>query len=252
MVPRCTCYSFTCLCSNCDDLPEPLADPIQDPSGFVYEGSESQRIEGVTATLYQKTISEDSMGDSQEVVAVWDAARYGQSNPVITDAEGYYRWDVPEGLWQVKFEKEGYETVTTDGSDPTELSDNVTLYDGLPIRIEHDMVIRAVAMADNMTDSEVVSFRFIVSTSGVENVAVDTSEISVSPIPMRDMINIQTRGRSILGVHIFDMRGARLISRNFSNHPSEVSVETATLPKGIYLIVVETDFGKSCLRTIKV
>lgn len=141
---------------------------------------------------------------------------------------------------------------TTDGSDPTELSDNVTLYDGLPIRIEHDMVIRAVAMADNMTDSEVVSFRFIVSTSGVENVAVDTSEISVSPIPMRDMINIQTRGRSILGVHIFDMRGARLISRNFSNHPSEVSVETATLPKGIYLIVVETDFGKSCLRTIKV
>lgn len=505
----CTCYSFTCLCSNCDDLPEPLADPIQDPSGFVYEGSESQRIEGVTATLYQKTISEDSMGDSQEVAAVWDAARYGQSNPVITDAEGYYRWDVPEGLWQVKFEKEGYETVTTDwlpvpppqldvniamkhlvapavvtasatptavtidfskfmlcptantsrifvkqngsilrgrieypdyqkngngevaskvtfipesviespqvevlvskdvesyagipmssdyiatidvrpvlsaisveqsfeakigdvleievsavpaaagegiaitavstspsvvpvepataytdadgkarfsvsarmagttrilfktigsgfeaiadvtatpailgrvsrpvtsvstdlpvdagtevylgcstkgasilyttdGSDPTELSDNVTLYDGLPIRIEHDMVIRAVAMADNMTDSEVVSFRYIVSTSGVENVAVDTSEISVSPIPMRDMINIQTRGRSILGVHIFDMRGARLISRNFSNHPSEVSVETATLPKGIYLIVVETDFGKSCLRTIKV
>lgn len=505
----CTCYSFTCLCSNCDDLPEPLADPIQDPSGFVYEGSESQRIEGVTATLYQKTISEDSMGDFQEVVAVWDAARYGQSNPVITDAEGYYRWDVPEGLWQVKFEKEGYETVTTDwlpvpppqldvniamkhlvapsvvtasatptaviidfskfmlcptantsrifvkqngsilrgrieypdyqkngngevaskvtfipesviespqvevlvskdvesyagipmssdyiatidvrpvlsaisveqsfetkigdvleievsavpaaagegiaitavstspsvvpvepaiaytdadgkarfsvsarmagtarilfktigsgfeaiadvtatpailgrvsrpvasvstdlpvdagtevylgcstkgasilyttdGSDPTELSDNVTLYDGLPIRIEHDMVIRAVAMADNMTDSEVVSFRFIVSTSGVENVAVETSEISVSPIPMRDMINIQTRGRSILGVHIFDMRGARLISRNFSTHPSEVSVETTTLPKGIYLIVVETDFGKSCLRTIKV
>ena len=40
----------------------------------------------------------------------WDAAEYQQENPLSTDENGKYAWDVPEGMWQVKFEKEGYET----------------------------------------------------------------------------------------------------------------------------------------------
>ena len=40
----------------------------------------------------------------------WDATEYAQENPLFTDENGFYRWDVPQGLWQVKFEKEGYET----------------------------------------------------------------------------------------------------------------------------------------------
>jgi len=40
----------------------------------------------------------------------WNAEEYAQENPLFTDENGYYRWDVPQGLWQVKFEKEGYET----------------------------------------------------------------------------------------------------------------------------------------------
>jgi len=41
---------------------------------------------------------------------VWDAEEYAQENPLFTDENGMYQWDVPQGLWQVKFEKEGYET----------------------------------------------------------------------------------------------------------------------------------------------
>ena len=49
-------------------------------------------------------------GDLHENVVLGDAEEYAQKNPLFTDEYGMYRWDVPKGLWQVKFEKEGYET----------------------------------------------------------------------------------------------------------------------------------------------
>ena len=85
-------------------------DPILDPSGYVYEAVGSNRLEGVTATAYYKEVVEDMYGDLHENVVLWDAEAYAQENPLFTDENGMYQWDVPQGLWQVKFEKEGYET----------------------------------------------------------------------------------------------------------------------------------------------
>lgn len=85
-----------------------------DPSGFVYEGVFSNRLEGVTATAYYKETVEDMYGDIHENIVKWDAEEYAQQNPLFTDENGYYRWDVPQGMWQVKFEKEGYETTYSD------------------------------------------------------------------------------------------------------------------------------------------
>ena len=81
-----------------------------DPSGYVYEGVPSNRLEGVKATCYYKEFVEDMYGDMHENIVKWDASEFEQENPVLTDKEGMYAWDVPQGLWQVKFEKEGYET----------------------------------------------------------------------------------------------------------------------------------------------
>lgn len=78
-----------------------------DPSGFVYEGVTDNRLGGVTATLYYKESE-----DSGEVL--WNAAEYGQENPLTTDAKGAYAWDVPEGLWKVVYTKDGYETAESD------------------------------------------------------------------------------------------------------------------------------------------
>ncbi len=85
-----------------------------DPSGFVYEGVSSNRVEGVMASCYYKEFVEDMYGDIIEKVVLWDAEAYAQENPLFTDENGMYRWDVPQGLWQVKFEKEGYETTYSD------------------------------------------------------------------------------------------------------------------------------------------
>lgn len=95
---------------NWNESNNPNADPAIDPSGYVYEGVSTNRVQGVTATAYYKEMVEDMYGDVEEKVVLWNAAEYAQENPLFTDEEGMYRWDVPAGLWQVKFEKEGYQT----------------------------------------------------------------------------------------------------------------------------------------------
>ena len=76
---------------------------LYDPSGFVYEAVESNKVEGATATV----IFADS-GDA------WDASAHEQVNPQITDIYGSFAWDVPDGTYKVKVEKDGYETAYTD------------------------------------------------------------------------------------------------------------------------------------------
>lgn len=77
-----------------------------DPSGYVCEAVPSNVLESVTVTLYK-------MGDGGKEEE-WDAADYDQTNPVTTNADGVYAWDVPAGQWKVKFEKESYKTACSD------------------------------------------------------------------------------------------------------------------------------------------
>ncbi len=84
-----------------------------DPSGFVFEGTEDNRVSGVTATIYQ------NMGSAECPNYVkWDDDNQNpaerQTNPLRTaepdeadpDAAGRYGWDVPAGEWQVRFHDE--------------------------------------------------------------------------------------------------------------------------------------------------
>lgn len=93
---------------NEDEPPYPIVNPIHDPSGYVYEAVSSNRLQGVTATCYYKEVVEDMYGDLHENIVLWNAEEYAQKNPLFTDENGMYQWDVPQGLWQVRFEKEGY------------------------------------------------------------------------------------------------------------------------------------------------
>lgn len=106
----CECKCKKCGKYPCECKPKPEKKPVHDPSGFVYEGVFNNRVEGVTATCFYKETVEDMYGDLHDNVVKWDAEEYGQENPLHTDKDGFYQWFVPEGLWQVKYEKEGYET----------------------------------------------------------------------------------------------------------------------------------------------
>ena len=96
---------------------------VIDPSGFTYEAVASNRLSGVKATIYYKN-------EKGEIVQ-WKAEEYGQQNPLLTDSQGKYRWDVPEGEWQVKYEKEGYETTYSDWLPvpPPQMDVNIGLVD---------------------------------------------------------------------------------------------------------------------------
>lgn len=74
-----------------------------DPSGYIYEAVKQNRISGAKMTIYYK---DPDTGKEIE----WVADDFDQKNPLTTDENGEYAWDVPEGLWRVKFEKDGYET----------------------------------------------------------------------------------------------------------------------------------------------
>ena len=81
-----------------------------DPSGYVYEAVASNRLPGVTVTCYERVTKYDIYEEPYDEVQFWDASPYDQVNPLVTDQEGRYAWDVPEGWWQVKAELDGYET----------------------------------------------------------------------------------------------------------------------------------------------
>ena len=90
-----------------------------DPSGYVYDANTNERLPGVTTTVYC-VLSDGSDGffankpSDTNYGTLWDASEWDQMNPLTTDSQGRYAWDVPEGWWRVKYEKEGYHTVWSD------------------------------------------------------------------------------------------------------------------------------------------
>ncbi|MDR3339881.1 MAG: hypothetical protein LBT25_07320, partial [Candidatus Symbiothrix sp.] len=111
---------------------------IRDPSGYVYEAVPSNRLEDVTAGVYQKTWEEDMYGNPVETIVLWDAENYSQVNPQQTNAYGEYAWDVPQGQWQVKYEKAGYETVYSAWLPvpPPQLDINVAMSQAVPPQVK--------------------------------------------------------------------------------------------------------------------
>ena len=70
------------------------------PAGYVYEAARSNKLEGVTASVYSK----DAFGNE----TLWNAEGAEQLNPILTPPDGSYSWAVTKGTWQIRMEKEGY------------------------------------------------------------------------------------------------------------------------------------------------
>ncbi len=79
-----------------------------DPSGYICEAVDSNRVEGVTCTVFYSPNPDGSNA------VVWNAEEAGQLNPQLSDNMGHYEWFVPVGYWQVKYEKDGYATAYSD------------------------------------------------------------------------------------------------------------------------------------------
>ena len=93
-----------------------------DPSGHVYDAETGKPLAGVTTTAYWIEYDSESTEYTYEEFyaakpaedtygTLWDnAVEWAETNPLVTDENGWYAWDVPEGWWRVQYEKEGYIT----------------------------------------------------------------------------------------------------------------------------------------------
>ncbi len=118
--------------------PPPGGTPIIDPSGYVYEAVGSNRVPQALATVYYRELYEDMYGDPHERTVLWDAEKYEQVNPMLTDENGEYGWDVPTGLWQVRVVKDGYLTTESEWLPvpPPQLDVNLAMVQPTPPVVE--------------------------------------------------------------------------------------------------------------------
>ncbi|MBQ9437763.1 MAG: hypothetical protein IJU50_05475 [Lachnospiraceae bacterium] len=91
-----------------------------DPSGYVFEAVESDRIEGVTATICSAEAVYDAASETvsySEAYTPWEDLNEDtearQQNPLRTTEDGRFAWDVPQGRYRIGFSAEGYEYAET-------------------------------------------------------------------------------------------------------------------------------------------
>lgn len=83
----------------------------------MYNIETGERLLGATVTAYWIPFDENdpdywnNKPGEDEYGVEWDPSAFSQENPLTTDVNGWYAWDVPEGWWRVKCEMAGYETV---------------------------------------------------------------------------------------------------------------------------------------------
>ncbi|MDO4623539.1 MAG: leucine-rich repeat protein, partial [Eubacteriales bacterium] len=144
---------------------------VVDPSGCVYDAGTKEPLEGVTATAY--CIEYDGSDDfwdrkpgEQEYGTLWNALEYDQHNPILTTAEGKYAWDVPEGWWRVKYEKEGYGTEWSSWMTVPPIQTDIDVY----MRNENDIGVTGVSL-----DSS--SIELATYDAGTDNRNVSTRQL---------------------------------------------------------------------------
>jgi len=117
-----------------------------DPSGFVTDAETGEPIVGAEVRIEQY---------NNGIWSIWDAEPSGQQNPMLTDENGHYGWDVPEGKYRIIVSKDGYETKTVETYDSRDHGDNseITV---LPVRTDVDITLenaRAVELNEASTAS---------------------------------------------------------------------------------------------------
>ena len=119
---------------------------------------------------------------------VWDADEYDQFNPVYTDMDGCYAWDVPEGFWQVKFEKDGYEVAYSEWLPvpPPQLDVNVKIVSQSAPEL---LLINAFADAVELAFTQYVDVETVNSETvqlKADGKTVDGTWEAISPEPAAD------------------------------------------------------------------
>ena len=130
-----------------------------DPSGIAYEWLPSNPVANVTAEIYYQ----DESGNAVK----WNAEDYDQVNPQITDNSGWFAWDVPEGMWQIRISGEGYEDAQSEWLPvlPVQTDVNIKLTSNKPAEITdagYGAGAAVVKFSKHMIDSSMTADSIII------------------------------------------------------------------------------------------
>lgn len=137
---------------------------------------------------------------------------------------------------------------TTDGSCPCD--ETTRLEYTAPIVIDQTMIIRAIAVATDLTESEIVEFTYtVVPAVGIDEVTLDET-IKVYPLPVRDKLNVTAGGEMIKSVTIVSANGS--VVDKAAKPETLVTLNVSHLAPGIYFINVATEDKKYSRKIMKV
>ena len=187
-----------------------------DPSGYVFDSTTGARLSGVTATAYWIPYDEsqadfwDNTPDSGEYGVIWDSLEYSQLNPLTTDLSGCYSWDVPEGWWRVKYEKEGYETVWSDWMTvpPIQTEVNIGMVSTSAVHYSFDLKgstsTSATATITNQSDAA-GSVRYVIAAYQADGqmLATDTDQITLKASAHTDLTVSFAEDESVSEIRVF-------------------------------------------------
>ena len=133
-----------------------------------------------------------------------------------------------------------YILYTVDGSDPSEVSESILYYDTTPIYINEDVTIKAIAVAPDMEDSEIATFRYIVNrNSGVGSENVQNERLALTPNPVTDILTVRS-DYPVSAITVYSIAGAEIAKWADKATANEVTINLSHLAGGLYIIRVQT------------
>ena len=138
---------------------------------------------------------------------------------------------------------------TLDGSCPCKNTDARKVYDGTPIIINESVTIKAMAMAPNMYESDVVEFTYIVDYTDIEDITVN-GQIQIYPLPVHDKVNISAGGMTIKSVTLLSMNG--VVVASICKPATIVTLDVSTIPTGIFIVNIQTGNSSYSRKILKV
>ena len=138
---------------------------------------------------------------------------------------------------------------TLDGSCPCDETSSRMVYDGTPITVNESLTIRAMAVSPNKYDSSIAEFSYIVGTGAGIKTVNEKCQLIISPIPVRERINISVGDDIIKKVEILAVNGSTVLSKRVEDQ--RVSLNVGTLNPGVYVVKVVTKNNKYIRKVIK-
>ena len=197
--------------------------PIMDPSGFVYEGMEDNRVEGAKVTLECGRMADGAVVYDSD----WNAGDYGQTNGYLTNVKGEFKWDVPAGWWRVRVEKNGYETAYSDWMQvpPPQTGVKIDLVPEVPAQLYESVTVSEDGSAVTLYFTQPVQFHTLKN-------AITVTDCNGKPVDGELMVS-----------KILDLQGNTRIVREVTFLPDEpvsfVRAAVSEAAKSVHHVALE-------------